>query len=103
MIPAVNAFKAGYCAPVNAPVEISGSYPWNLNANWTGNKSKIVELDGNEQNIQGIAINKIGHPLNSVYIVRYSGVNAENGEAQYITKDGKTTETYDPEESWRFR
>ncbi|HEX8316685.1 MAG TPA: hypothetical protein VF609_16905, partial [Flavisolibacter sp.] len=72
---------------------------WNINANWTGNKSKILALDGNEENIQGISINKVGQPLNSIYIVRYAGVNPENGEAQYFTKDGKITETYDPNDA----
>ena len=77
----------------------SNNFTWNLNANWTGNKSKIIALDGNDQNIQGISINKVGQPLNSVYIVRYAGVNPENGEAQYLTKDGKITETYDPNDA----
>jgi TonB-linked SusC/RagA family outer membrane protein len=72
---------------------------WNINANWTANKSTIVELDGNEENIQGISINKVGQPLNSIYLVRYAGVNKENGRAQYFTKDGKTTETYDPNDA----
>ncbi|HYO22670.1 MAG TPA: SusC/RagA family TonB-linked outer membrane protein, partial [Flavisolibacter sp.] len=77
----------------------SRNVTWNINANWTGNKSKILALDGNEENIQGISINKVGQPLNSVYIVRYAGVNPTNGEAQYLTKDGKITETYDPNDA----
>src|SRR5829696_8509457 len=47
-------------------------FTWNINANWTVNKSTIVELDGNQENIQGIAINKVGERLNSVYLVRYA-------------------------------
>jgi TonB-dependent starch-binding outer membrane protein SusC len=74
-------------------------FTWNLNANWSGNKSKIMELDGNDENIEGIAINKVGEALNSVYLVRYAGVNPENGEAQYLTKDGKITEIYDPNDA----
>lgn len=72
---------------------------WNINANWSGNKSTIVELDGNEENIQGISINRVGERLNSIYLVRYAGVNPNNGEAQYVTKDGKITETYDPNDA----
>lgn len=72
---------------------------WNISANWTGNKSRILALDGNDQNIQGITINKVGEALNSIYIVRYAGVNPENGEAQYLTKDGKLTETYNPNDA----
>jgi hypothetical protein len=77
----------------------SRNLTWNINANWTGNKSKIVALDGNDQNIQGISINKVGQPLNSIYLVRYAGVNPVNGEAQYVTRDGKITETYDPNDA----
>lgn len=77
----------------------NNNFTWNLNVNWTGNKSKIIALDGNEENIQGISINRVGQPLNSVYIVRYAGVNPENGEAQYLTRDGKITETYDPNDA----
>lgn len=75
------------------------NFTWNINANWTGNRSKIVQLDGRNENIQGIAINRIGEPLNSIYLVRYAGVNPDNGNAQYLTKDGKITETYDPNDA----
>ena len=77
----------------------SRDFTWNLNANWTGNKSKIIELDGNNENIEGISINQVGQPLNSVYIVRYAGVNPDNGEARYLAKDGKLTEIYDPNDA----
>ena len=77
----------------------SRNLTWNINANWTGNKSEIIALDGNDQNIEGIAINKVGQPLNSVYIVRYAGVNPDNGKAQYLTQDEKITETYNPNDA----
>lgn len=75
-------------------------FTWNVNANWTGARSTIVELDGNNENIEDITVNRVGERLNSVYIVRYAGVNPENGEAQYLKRDGKTiTETYDPNDA----
>lgn len=91
----------------NQGVEVSLAYDvlknrnftWNVNANWTANRSKIIQLDGRDQNIQGIAINQVGQPLNSIYLVRYAGVNPDNGNAQYLTKDGKITETYDPNDA----
>lgn len=75
------------------------NFSWSLTANWTGNRSKIVQLDGRNENIQGISINRVGQPLNSIYIVRYAGVNSANGNAQYLTKDGKVTEVYDPNDA----
>jgi TonB-linked SusC/RagA family outer membrane protein len=91
----------------NQGVEISLAYDlikgrnftWNINANWTTNKSKVVELDGNDRNIRGASINQVGQPLNSIYLVRYAGVNSANGNAQYLTKDRKTTEVYDPNDA----
>lgn len=71
-------------------------FGWSVTANWTGNRSKVLQLDGKDENVQGIAINRVGQPLNSIYLVRYAGVNPENGEARYLAADGKLTETYDP-------
>jgi TonB-linked SusC/RagA family outer membrane protein len=69
----------------------------NVNANWTGNKSKILALDGNDEIVSGISINRIGERANSIYMVRYAGVDPANGDALYYKKDGKTTTNiYDP-------
>jgi TonB-linked SusC/RagA family outer membrane protein len=89
----------------NQGVEVALSYDvlkgkdWNIsvNANWTTNRSKILELDGNDEIISGISINRIGERANSIYLVRYGGVDPETGEALYIKADGKTvTKEYDP-------
>lgn len=69
----------------------------NVNANWTMNKSKILALDGNREIVNGISINRIGERANSVYLVKYAGVDPENGDALYYKADGKTiTNVYDP-------
>ncbi len=71
-----------------------------INGNWSFNKSKILALDGNDQLISGISINKIGELANSIYIVRYAGVDPANGDALYYKKDGKTTtNVYDPDDA----
>jgi hypothetical protein len=49
------------------------------------------------ENISGYFINKVGEPINSIYLVRYAGVDPATGDALYYTKDGKsTTNVYDP-------
>ncbi len=69
----------------------------NINGNWSANKSKILELDGNNEIIGGIGINRVGERANSAYLVRYAGVDPDNGEALYYKADGKTTTNiYDP-------
>jgi TonB-dependent starch-binding outer membrane protein SusC len=69
----------------------------NINANWTINRSKVLELDGNNEIVSGISVNRIGEKANSVYLVRYAGVDPANGDALYYKADGKTkTNVYDP-------
>lgn len=74
------------------------NFTWNLGANYTYNRSKVLALDGDlNENIQGLGINRVGERLNSIYIVRYAGVDPANGDALYYKTDGKTTtNVYDP-------
>ncbi|MBL7744570.1 MAG: SusC/RagA family TonB-linked outer membrane protein [Chitinophagaceae bacterium] len=69
----------------------------NINGNWSTNKSVMLELDGNDEIVNGISINRIGERANSVYLVKYAGVDPDNGDALYYKADGKTTTNiYDP-------
>lgn len=92
----------------NRGVELSLEYSmvnqggWNLtvHGNWTGNQSIIKALDGNNEIITGININRIGSAANSIYLVRYVGVDPDNGDALYMKADGKTiTNVYDPSDA----
>jgi TonB-dependent starch-binding outer membrane protein SusC len=76
----------------------SKDFTWNLSANYTYNKSKVVALEaGQTENVAGLGINRVGERLNSIYIVRYAGVDPANGDALYYKTDGKTTtNAYDP-------
>lgn len=73
-------------------------FTWTLSGNYTYNRSKVVALEsGATENINGLSINRVGERLNSIFIVRYAGVNPANGEALYYRPDGKTTvNAYDP-------
>ncbi|MEP7166185.1 MAG: TonB-dependent receptor [Ferruginibacter sp.] len=79
-------------------VPIQGkNFTWNIGGNFTYNRNKILQLDGTNENINGLAINRVGEAANSIYVVRYAGVDPATGEALYYTKDGKgTTNQYDP-------
>jgi TonB-linked SusC/RagA family outer membrane protein len=92
----------------NQGVEVALSYDlvrtrdWNINinGNWTTNTSEVLALDGNDEIVSGIGINRIGEKANSVYMVRYAGVDPDNGDALYYKADGKTiTNVYDPNEA----
>ena len=73
------------------------NFTWNIGGNFTYNRNKILQLDGTNENVNGLAINRVGESANSIYVVRYAGVDPATGEALYYTKDGKgTTNQYDP-------
>ena len=76
------------------------NFRWSVNANYTYNKNKILDQAGQDENINGLFINKVGERANSLYVVRYAGVDAANGDALYYKKDGiTTTNIYDPSDA----
>jgi len=75
------------------------NFTWTIDGNFTYNKNRILELgpDG-EDNVQnGVTVLKIGKPLNTIWLVKYAGVDSENGDPLYYDKEGKITNVYDPE------
>jgi TonB-dependent starch-binding outer membrane protein SusC len=70
-------------------------FTWSANISLTRNQNKIVSLVGDKKEIiSGSYINRVGESMNSLFLVRYDGVNPENGNARYLTKEGTVTETY---------
>lgn len=73
-------------------------FSWTIDANFTYNKNTILELGpGGEDNVlvgDGISVLKIGKPLNTLYLVRYAGVDPANGDPLYYDKEGKITNTF---------
>lgn len=86
----------GLEASLTASILRGNGFNWSLTANHTINQSRILELDGEEDNIDGFFVNRVGEAQNSLYLVRYAGVQSTTGESIYLTKDGKETTTYDP-------
>ncbi|WP_299702333.1 TonB-dependent receptor [uncultured Pontibacter sp.] len=75
----------------------SENFTWSANVSATYNQSRVISLVGDDEEIvTGITINRVGEPINSLYVVRYAGVNPDNGNAQYFTAEGEITEVYDP-------
>lgn len=90
----------GIEASINAEIIRSKDFHWSINANYTYNKNKILDQAGQDENINGLFINKVGERANSLYVVRYAGVDPANGDALYYKKDGKTTTNiYDPSDA----
>jgi TonB-linked SusC/RagA family outer membrane protein len=81
---------------LNAEIIRGRNFNWSVNANYTYNKNKILDQAGQDENVNGLFINKVGERANSLYLVRYAGVDPANGDALYFKKDGTTTNIYDP-------
>lgn len=79
------------------PVRTS-SFTWSVEGNFTYNKNTLLELGPEgEDNVQnGVTVYKIGKPLNTLWLVKYAGVDQANGDPLYYDKDGKITNVYDP-------
>ena len=86
----------GLEASLSAAIFRGRGFNWTLAANHTINQSRILELDDKPENIDGLFINRVGEAQNSLYLVRYKGVDKNTGESIYLTIDGKETKTYDP-------
>lgn len=85
---------------LNADIVKTKDLLWSVTANYTYNKNKILDQAGQDENVNGIFINKVGERANSLYVVRYAGVDPANGDALYYMKDGvTTTNIYDPSDA----
>lgn len=87
----------GIEATLGVKVINNKDFKWSVDANYAYNKNTILSLPDN-QDLQlyfGLQALKVGSPFNSFYLVKYLGVNPENGSSQYLKADGVTvTEEY---------
>jgi len=96
-------------AMVNRGVEISANadiirtkdFTWNVSANVSYNKNKLVELyNGVTEYVQSTTGLKfvVGHPVHEFFLNRYAGENPANGDALWYTKDGELTTEFREED-----
>ncbi|MDO6390272.1 TonB-dependent receptor [Pontibacter sp. BT731] len=82
---------------LNGDIISTADFTWSANVSATYNQNEVLSLVGDEEEmIEGLYIQRVGEPMNSLYVVRYAGVNPDNGNSQYFTKTGEITEVYDP-------
>ena len=70
---------------------------WNLSANVSYNKNKLLELyNGIEEYVNSTTGLKyvVGHPTHEFFLNRYAGVNPVNGDALWYTANGELTTEY---------
>jgi TonB-dependent starch-binding outer membrane protein SusC len=71
---------------------------WTTTINFTVNRNKLLALTPTAPAtgiVAGISIQRVGLPLNSNYLVKYEGVNPNNGNSVYRRPNGTLTELYD--------
>lgn len=86
---------------VNADVIRTKDFTWNVTANVSYNKNKLLELyNGVQEYVNSTTGLKyvVGHPAHEFYLNRYAGVNPANGDALWYTKDGELTTEFNEED-----
>jgi TonB-linked SusC/RagA family outer membrane protein len=87
----------GYEVSFTGAVIDRPNFKWELNANITYNKNEVISLVGDQNEfIDGDFITRVGEPINSLYLVRYAGVDPSNGDALYLNTESETTNEYNP-------
>lgn len=79
---------------VTATPVLTKDFTWTLNANFSYNKNKIVELYNGVQEYELANTSRklvVGHDMGEFYLNRFAGVNPANGDALWYTKDGELT------------
>jgi len=82
---------------LNGDIIASTDFTWSANVSLTYNRNEVTQLVGDQNEIvDDLYINRVGEQMNSLYVVRYAGVNPDNGNPLFYSKDGEVTETYSP-------
>jgi TonB-dependent starch-binding outer membrane protein SusC len=82
---------------LNGTLIKTDGFSWNVNVSLTRNQNEVLSLVGDDEQIgSGLFVNRVGEPINSIFVVRYAGVNPANGNPQYLDINGEITEKYSP-------
>jgi TonB-dependent starch-binding outer membrane protein SusC len=69
-----------------------GAFSWSTDVTFTTNKNKVTALVEGQDIISLPTIQRVGQPLNSVYVYEYAGVNSFNGNPLYVRGDGSVVQ-----------
>lgn len=83
-----NIRNKGWEFGVDAELYNKNDFSVNINANLTLNDNEVLELSNGTDQIFNYNIIRVGLPINSLYGVKYWGVNPANGNPVYYKNDG---------------
>lgn len=68
------------------------NFEWNIDANFTYNQNRVMDLADNERIFvgagAGLSVAQVGHPMQTFYMTRWAGVNPDTGDGQYFDPNG---------------
>jgi TonB-linked SusC/RagA family outer membrane protein len=78
---------------VNTKIIDLRNFKWNMSVNWSANQNRL--LTANQSLFtNGNLVDSIGQNFDSYYLVRWAGVNPDDGKPQWLDIDGKVTSVY---------
>ena len=90
----------GFELEISADVVRTDDFTWNSSFNISTLNNEVRELPDNDGNgepddiINGEYIHRVGEPLASFFVVRYAGVDPDNGNALFLNAEGEATTDY---------
>ena len=85
---------------INGDIIRTNDWTLNLSGMISHNKNEIIKLYKGQEITNGWNnLIKEGEPINIYKMVRWAGVNPENGDALYYTKDGKITNVFNGDDA----
>jgi TonB-linked SusC/RagA family outer membrane protein len=81
--------NSGIEVTIGAQTLTRGDFTWNTDLTFTTNRNEVTALiDAGDLTINAFTIDRVGEPINSVYVYEYGGVNPANGNPLYVRGDG---------------
>ncbi len=90
-----NMTNQGIELSLNGEILRAKKFSWSANINWSTNKNKLTKAYQDSRTLLNL-VQKVGEPFNSLFLVRWAGVNPANGKPQWYDINGNITETYSP-------
>jgi len=85
--------NSGIEAMVSGDIIRKPGFRWNVSVSYTNNDNKILSLysDNAPATLSRL---KVGEPVNTYFLVKWAGINPQNGRNQFYNIDGTITESY---------
>lgn len=86
--------NSGIEVSLSATVIRNTNVRWDIGANYTYNRNRVLSKPGLPRQPEGIIINEVGYAARSLYLIRTAGVDPEDGREMYYDLDGNITKTF---------